>query len=415
MNILILCNDTRYLVDHRSNIVSALISEGHRVSVVAGGDPSYSAQLPGSVKYIYLPLLRHRFSLIRDMYLIGSYVRLIKRLRPDVVHTISIKPNLYGAIALKVLATAGNAAPRLVMTFPGLGKVFEPYTTVAARLRKWLVAKNLRMASRSLDYCATFENDADSDYLTSLGVLEAGRCHSLLGAGIDLNLFRSRSSPRSGAPAFLFASRLIRAKGIDTYIAAAKLLRSQGSKAEFLVAGPDDPGNPDNYGLEYVREAEAQGIIRYVGNFPASEMASVLEQADILCLPTRLREGLPRILIEAAANGCAIIASAQPASRSILPSPQCGWLVENPTTEAIAAAMREAEANSERTRATGLTNATFIRSQPVGDACITARFIALYRDSRKPMQPPGKVYGRASDETIETVGLLEQFDTSGRG
>lgn len=382
MRILILCNDTRYLIDHRLNIVSTLAALGHEVSVVAGGDPEWSAQLPAPVEFHHLPLLRHRFSPGQDFSLVCSYMRLVRRLDPDVVHTFTIKPNLYGAMALRLMALLGSSRPRLVMTFPGLGKVFEPGQNEFAGLRRRMVATGLRLASRGLDYHATFENRDDRDHLTGLGVFQADRSHTLLGAGVDLSRFASRTVPRTGPLSFLYASRLLNAKGVDAYIEAARLRRRQGSKAEFLVAGPDDPKNPDNFGLERVRAAEAEGVIRYIGNFPAHQMTLALEQADVVCLPTRLREGLPRILIEAAATGSAVIASGQPAIRSILPGPECGWLVDDPTGPAITEAMKEAEADPRRTRDIGLSNASLIRAMPIDDASITRGFISLYDGSR---------------------------------
>ncbi|WP_422371740.1 glycosyltransferase [Hoeflea sp.] len=378
MKILILCNDTRYLIDHRLNIVSALADQGHQVTVVAGGDPEWSAQLPARVEFHHLPLLRHRFSLAQDLSLIRSYMRFVRRLDPDVVHSFTIKPNLYGAIALKLLALSGRMAPRLVMTFPGLGKVFEPGQNAVAGLRRSMVGTGLKLATRGLDYHATFENHDDRDHLAGLGVFEADRCHTLLGAGVDLSRFVSRSALRTGPLTFLYASRLLKAKGVGAYMEAARLRRHQGSKADFLVAGPDDPGNPDNFGLENIRAAEAEGVIRYIGNFPAHEMILALEQADVVCLPTRLREGLPRILIEAAATGSAVIASDQPAIRSILPGAHCGWLVEDPSGAAIAQAMKHAEADPGRTREIGLSNASLIRAMPIDDSSITGGFITLY-------------------------------------
>lgn len=378
MKILILCNDTKYLVDHRSNIISSLADEGHDVLVVSGGDPAWCQHLPDGVTYHHVPLMRHRFAPWLDFSLIRTYRRLIAAERPDVVHTFTIKPNLYSLIALKLNRLTGRHVPRLVLTFPGLGKVFEPGS---GWLRRTVVSYMLRLGSKNLDFQATFENAFDSSQFADTGIFPAERCHVMLGAGIDLDHFNARGKARSGPLTFLFASRLLKAKGAGLFVDAAELRRRSGSNAAFLVAGPDDPGNPDNLGLDKVSEGEQGGFVQYIGNLDTSAMADILAASDVICLPTLLREGLPRILLEAGAAGCAVIASDQPSIRSIIPGPEAGWLVAEPNAKKIALAMEKAEADQDQTRAIGLSNAERIGAMPVGDASIVAAFKQLYSRS----------------------------------
>ncbi|MCY0149420.1 glycosyltransferase [Hoeflea sp. G2-23] len=378
MKILFVCNDLDYFLAHRTNLLGPLLARGHQLSLCTGGSSKSAGQLPEGVDFIPVTLTRHSLNLVSDARLTARYARIVADMQPDVVHCITVKPNLFMTLALAVRRLRGTKSPRLILTFPGLGKVFEPAAGFMTGLRRRAVATVLRAGCRLLECSATFENQSDRDVLVDAGVFTAAQTRVIAGAGLNMGIYAPPSEPLTGKLSFLFASRLLKAKGVGTFLETARCIRAEGGDARFLLAGDAEPGNPDRFDMAEVSAAHDRGDITYLGALSTEQMVLALQQADVTCLPTRLREGLPRILIEAAACGCALIASDQPVIRQVLSQPDNGWLINPEDPQSITAAVRDCLADPAHVRALGITNAAAIRQQPVDDASVSAAFHALY-------------------------------------
>ena len=378
MKILFACNDLDYFLLHRSNLLGPLLERGHDVSLCAGGNSQSAERLPDGVHFIPVTLNQHHLDPLSDLKLTAQYARIVAGTQPDAVHCFTIKPNLYMALALASRRLLLRKTPRLVQTFPGLGKVFEPSTGMVAKIRRAVVATLLRASCGLLDRSATFENSADRDVMVQAGIVSADRAHVVAGAGLDLKTYVPASDQRGGELSFLFASRLLKAKGVGTFLETARTVRSEGSKASFLIAGKPDPDNPDQFDMSLIDAAQDRGEVRYLGPLTSGQMVAALQDADVVCLPTRLREGFPRILAEAAACGCVLIASDQPAIRQVLTQPDNGWLIDPADARDLTAVVQECLADPDRIRAMGTANAAAIRRMPVDDESVSAIFRKLY-------------------------------------
>ncbi|MDF1610264.1 glycosyltransferase [Hoeflea sp. YIM 152468] len=378
MRILFVCNDLDYFLAHRSNLLKPLLERGHDVSLCAGGNSGSASQLPDGIHFIPVTLNQHHLDPLSDLKLTAQYAHIVAETRPDAVHCFTIKPNLYMALALASRRLMRKKTPRLVQTFPGLGKVFEPSTGAATSFRRWIVAILLRASCSLLDRSVTFENAFDRDVMVQAGIVDAAHAHVIAGAGLDLDTYVPPPVQRKGELSFLFASRLLNAKGVDTFLEVAKTVRSDTGAASFLIAGKPDPHNPDQFDMAQLYAAQDRGEISYLGPLTSSQMVAALQDADVVCLPTRLREGFPRILAEAAACGCALIASDQPAIRQILRQPENGWLIDPADARDLTAAVRQCLADPDRIRAMGMANAIAIRRLPVDDTSVSSAFRALY-------------------------------------
>lgn len=378
MNILFACNDLDYFLAHRSNLLKPLLDRGHQVNLCAGGSAASARHLPDGVRFIPVELAQHHLEPKSDMKLVAHYMRIVAEVRPDTVHCLTIKPNLYMGLALAARRMMGKPSPRLVQTFPGLGKVFEPSKGVSATVRRWLVAMLLRVSGSLLDRWATFENPADRDIMVQEGVVSGARAEVIAGAGLDMETYRPPARQRTGPLRFLFASRLLAAKGVGVFLEAARTVSDDGGDAHFLIAGKPDPDNPDQFDMGLIEAAQARCAISYLGPLGAGEMVAALQDADVVCLPTRLREGFPRILTEAAACGCVLIASDQPAIRQILVEPDNGWLIDPSDAEGLVEAVRRCLADPDGTRRKGEANARAIRLLPVDDVSVSGAFMKLY-------------------------------------
>ncbi len=381
MKILYVVNDIEYFLAHRAELARGFHSLGHTI-IVAAGNCNGERNPDGLEGFTFIPLRinRHSFNPRGDIQLVRNFSRIIKEMQPDVVHSITIKPNLYVGLAAAVLVSRPVSSQiRFVMTFAGLGKVFETPSCFRHRLRRFVVEKAMKYVSTRLNLGVTFENARDLEELVGAGVFSRDQCIVMMGAGIDLEEYKAGS--RSGRLRFLLASRMIAEKGVDTYLAIAKRFHNLNSKVEFQLAGAIDDTNPDAVTSSTIKDAENSGSIVYKGFVAPADMPELLADIDVVCLPTRLQEGLPRILLEGAASGCAIIASDQPACQDVVHIGKTGWLLKKPDEEHLFMAIRDAVNNIEETRKMGKRAQALVHQKPVSDEKIREHFQQIYNGS----------------------------------
>ncbi|WP_420407919.1 glycosyltransferase [Hoeflea sp.] len=383
VKILFVCNDLRYFLDHRLFLATEMVRKGHEVALSVGvPDERLAARLPKAIRLEKLPIVMHRFSPASDLAATVKLARLATRLSPDLIHSITLKTNFLCSLALiwNRLFTRGRtrqgSTPGLVLTFPGLGKVYEPGRHVWSGIRRYLVSSVFRWTSRWLRSVATVENRADAAKLVAMNIFPRNRVRSIMGAGIALDRFEP--APRHGPPRVLFAARLLEDKGIRPFLAAARTLAEKYPEARFRVAGPIDPTDPRYVPAELITEAEKAGWIEYAGHVPSDGMPDLLRANDILCLPTMLREGFPRVVIEAAACGCAVVASDQPAISQLLKNGEHGWLVKDISAKTVTEALDDALRDITRTREIGNAAALHVRSSSVSDELVARAFHDVY-------------------------------------
>lgn len=106
-------------------------------------------------------------------------------------------------------------------------------------------------------------------------------------------------------PVVLFAGRLLRAKGIFDFVAVARMMREAGIDARFQIAGYPEAGNPDSVDEAQLTSWRNENVVELLGT--VEDMPSLITNSHIVCLPSQYGEGIPSILLEAAASGRAIV------------------------------------------------------------------------------------------------------------
>jgi len=309
--VLVICNDGAYFLRHRLSVVTHLASIGVDVTVIAGGDPIPAASIRGW-KYIHVPIERFRFDPFGDAALMIRTARTIYAFKPHAVHLVTLKPAIFSGF-VSIASRFVHAYPKQVLiTLPGLGRMMSPK---APGQRRYPVASALtllafRMLSRRDYVHFTFETRHDCEFWADRGIANERNSSLIDGAGVDPSQFYPLDTPRcSRTTKVLFASRLLKSKGLSTFLQVAHDLAHRRD-VEFVVAGVPEDHDPD--AIPH-RDLEQMTEIRFLGHI--SDMPNLLRQCDIVCLPTRYGEGIPRILIEAAATGLASIASGHPGCR----------------------------------------------------------------------------------------------------
>jgi glycosyltransferase involved in cell wall biosynthesis len=248
----------------------------------------------------------------------ASLIALYRRLRPTLVHHIGVKPTLYGGVAARIAGV-----PAAVSMLAGLGHLFTA-STVSTRVLRRIVTRGLRSAFRHQNHRLILQNPDDRDQVLASGILP-GHCVALIkGSGIDLSLFTPEPEPH-GPVVVLMASRLLWQKGVLEFVAAARALRARGSRARFLLLGEPDPGHPSAVPLPTLEHWDHGGDVEWLGWH--HDMPRMMAQSHIVCLPSFYGEGVPRVLLEAAASGRAIVTTDSPGCREVVRHGENGLLV----------------------------------------------------------------------------------------
>ncbi len=242
----------------------------------------------------------------------------MKRIQPDIVHLVTIKPVIYGSLAARAARI-----PAVVAAVSGLGYAFIDQHLEAKMLRK-LIGTLYRQAFRHKNLRVIFQNDDDRTTLLDLNALKENQSILIHGSGVDLTHYPYHIEPNATPQVVVMASRLLRDKGVFEYVEAAKALRAQGVQARFLLAGQVDPGNPSSLDEKQLSTWIENQDIEYIGY--CDDTSSLFAQVNLVVLPS-YREGLPRVLAEAAACGRAVVTTNVPGCRAAIIPNKTGLLV----------------------------------------------------------------------------------------
>jgi len=319
-----------YLAGAQLPLLRRAVADGWRVIAATPPDSDTHRLQGAGIEYRPLPIERQIARPIRHYRSFIALLNLYRRERPGVAHHFTTNPIIYGSLA----ARAAHV-PLVVNSLPGLGSVFTSRRWDAAPLRAW-IRTGLRVVLHRPNTWTTFENPTDLSLCVRWGIVPAGRALLMRGLGVDTNVFAPAPEP-SGAPVLLFCGRMLWSKGVGDLVAAARMLRTRDLAARVVLAGRHDAEHRDAIGVRQLEAWTAEGIATWIGR--RSDMPNVYAGAHVVVLPTRYGEGIPRVLIEAAACARPIVASAVPGCHEIVRDGQNGLLVEPGNPVALADAL----------------------------------------------------------------------------
>lgn len=314
--LLFVVNDLACFFSHRLSIARVAREAGFEVHIAVRGAATSARLRAEGMHGHHLALDRGLgSSLWRELAALNDLRLLLRRLAPDLVHFVTLKPVLYGGILLRLFG--GGPA---VFAVNGLGSSYIS-SSWTMRLLRAAYRVPLRFALGYHRARVIVQNT--DDYVLLTGFTERSRLVLIKGSGADPNQFRP--APRQCASAIVvLAARMLWDKGVGEFVAAARLLKAKGSDARFVLVGETDPCNPTAIAPDQLEAWRAEGVVEWWGF--RSDMPAILQRAHIACLPS-YREGLPKFLIEAAAAGLPIVTSDCPGCREIVRNGENGFLV----------------------------------------------------------------------------------------
>lgn len=306
--VLIVVNVDWYFWSHRLPLARALRDCGYDVVVVAGEERGYRARIEAAgFRFVPLRLRRGSTNPFRELLTVVDLLRIYRRERPDAVHHVSIKPVLYGSLAARV-----SGGPAIVNAITGLGHTFLPAvrTSLLGRVTRALY----RFACSGPRTIVLCQNPDDREALIALGAVDRPRAVLIRGSGVDVSAFAPSPEP-GGTPVLLLSGRMLWEKGVGEFVEAARRLRRDGVPHRAVLVGVPDEQNPGSVPEARLRAWHDEGVIEWWGL--RDDMPAVFAQAAIVVLPTYYPEGVPKVLIEAAAAGRPIVATGGAGCREI--------------------------------------------------------------------------------------------------
>ena len=319
--ILVLANNDVGLYRFRKDLLASLLWAGHEVyiSLPNGGFVSELVRL--GCHFVNTPIDRRGMNPVHDSKLFRQYRAILKEVKPDLVLTYTIKPNIYGGLACRM------AHIPYAVNITGLGSAIEN----GGWLKKFVLAlyKPALKGARVI----FFENTGNRDTLAATGVVPKGRDVVLNGAGVNLDDYPYQSYPQEGPVRFLFVGRVMHEKGVDELFAAAKRMKQEyGDDVEFHIVGSFEEGYKP-----LMDELEKAGVVKYHGH--QSDMKRFYGMANCVVLPS-YHEGMSNVLLEAAASGRPLITSDISGCREAVEDGVSGYLCPAKDADALYEAMR---------------------------------------------------------------------------
>lgn len=309
-----------YFLSHRLPVARAARDAGYQVIVVTRvGKLADQISNEGFTLVQLAILKRSSRNPFRELSAIAELAKIYRFYKPDVVHHVAIKPVLYGSIAAWLASV-----PATVNALAGLGFIFSSQR-LKARLLRPVIRTMLRCVFNLGRTLLIIQNPDDGRALADQRIVSKDRLRLIKGSGVDVARFYPTPEV-SQPPVVLLASRMIWDKGVSDFFSVAKKLKERGVNARFVLTGKPDTDNPAAVPLSTLDAWNREGVVEWWGY--RSDMPLVFSETAIVCLPTTYGEGVPKVLIEAAACGRPIIAYDVPGCREIVQHGKNGFLVE---------------------------------------------------------------------------------------
>lgn len=307
-SILILTNNIGGLHSFRKEVVKAALDAGYDVYISEPDDDervNYFKEIGCHI--IKTVFDRRGMNPLADMKLMFQYRKLMKQLRPLVVLSYTIKPNVYGGIACRLTGT-----PQLA-NVTGLGDAIENggwLQKLTVGLYKYGIGKSKRVF---------FQNQANRDFCLKHGVAD-DKSIVLPGSGVNLTYHSYQEYPADGIIKFLFVARLLKDKGTDEFFEMAQTIKAKYPQTEFQILGWVEG--------DYKQQLDClvkEGVVNYLGS--TSDVRPFLKDVHCNIMPS-YHEGLSNVNLESAANGRPVITTDVPGCRETVDEGVSGFLVK---------------------------------------------------------------------------------------
>lgn len=333
--ILLIASFNRSLINFRGDFISELLDQGFEVLCAAPNFEDDIEQKLNEMGAATIPIELQRTGLnpFKDFRTVRQLMNVIKENQIDLVFPYTIKPVIYGSFAAKKLDVP------VISLITGLGLTFSR-VSLKYRILETITTFLYRRALRT-NKAVVFQNDDDRLLFISKKIVKEQQVLEVVhGSGINIDRFEYRSNTKKmeNPVKFIVVGRMIESKGIPLFIEAAKQLKKEYPKAEFHLVGMPPTGITTGLTLTLLEGLQKEGTIFFHGL--QKNVIPFLSNSDVFVLPSFLREGVPRSILEALAIGLPIITTDMPGCRGTILKDKNGILIPPKRLDSLIDAMR---------------------------------------------------------------------------
>jgi glycosyltransferase involved in cell wall biosynthesis len=329
--IVFLITEDWYFWSHRLHLARTARDAGFEVIVATRVHKHKELIENEGFKLIPICMVRRSRNIIVELLCIVEIVKMYRIERPDIVFHVAIKPILYGSWAAKI-----TRIPYTVNAYAGLGFMYIAKGWRASIFR-FVVSVICRLTFLSKNLFVIFQNPDDMNLFINAGIIKREKSLLIQGAGVDTSLYSYKPEPDE-IPIIVLASRIVWDKGIKDLIDAARILGNDGVRCRVILVGSPDTENPVSISDEILLDWHNKGIVEWWGY--RENIHEIFANSNIIVLPS-YREGLPKVLLEAASCGRAIVATDVPGCREIVRHNENGILVPPKDPKSLAEALKK--------------------------------------------------------------------------
>ena len=365
-SVIFTANRAYALSNSRTRIMERFLENGYDVIIATKEDSICQQLCEKGMKHELVEFNRGGLSPIADFKAFLSLKNIVRKWKPVLMHNFHAKPVMMGTIASKN-ALGDNIV--VANTITGLGHAF-----VKGGFQSKIAGAGYKMAMPKSD-CTIFQNRDDMQLFLEHKWVSPDKSKLIIGSGVELSEF-TRTSPKDNNSSdinIVMAGRLLNQKGIGEFVEIATRITAKYPHAKFLLAGEYDPIHPDSIELDWIQN---QSAIQYVGQLP--DMRSFYESADILLFPS-YREGVPRVILEAASMEIPTIAFEVPGVTEAVINNETGILVNFNDVDMMTSCVQSLIEDSDLRSQLGSGARRFIQNK-FDIKCITEMYLETYRE-----------------------------------
>jgi glycosyltransferase involved in cell wall biosynthesis len=319
-------NSSWNIFNFRLNLIRGIQAQGYEVILIAPYD-KYSEILKREFRYFDVKINNKGTNPVEDIGTFMEFYTIYKLTKPDVVLHFTIKPNVYGSMACRMLGI------KTINNIAGLGTLF-----IKDNIMTSFVKLLYKFSQTKVDKIF-FQNRDDYKMFILDNLVKQYKSSILPGSGVDINKFRPiKDDKKDNTFRFLLVARMLWDKGVGEYIEAIKIIKAKHDNVEFQLLGFLDVENRTAISKNQMQEWVDSGLVNYLG--VSDNVQESISKVDCIVLPSFYREGTPKSLLEGASMAKPIITTDNVGCRDVVDDGVNGYLCKIKDSKDLAKKMQ---------------------------------------------------------------------------
>ncbi|MDB9766691.1 glycosyltransferase family 4 protein [Amylibacter sp.] len=378
MKIIYIVNNAAFFCSHRLPIAIAARERGDEVELITGlpgskimEELAFETLKKNKIGHEVIPMNSDGVNPFIQLYSFIKLLIIILRKKPDLIHCVSPKAIIFGGLCGYICRV-----PSMVLAVSGMGFIYSSNKkTYLLNFLRIIFRFIFNMISKHKNLKIIVQNKDDRAFISKTSGIRIENIMLIHGSGVHINNFSS-ITPAKKENIILFPARLMKDKGICEFVNAAKLIKLKNTDWRFVLVGTLDYKNPSSISQNQIKDWIAEGCVEWWGF--KENMNEIYEQVSIVCLPS-YREGLPKVLLEAAAAKCATITTNVPGCRDAIIDGKTGDLIPVRNSKELANCILRLINDPNRIKKYGKAGSKLIREKFNVD-CVVSQHLKLYND-----------------------------------